>query len=243
MLVELTGLAKQFGTLAAVDGVSLAIAPGELVALLGPNGAGKTTLLRILTGTLAPSTGTARVGGLDCFADRARVMADLGYVPDEPVFYDYLRGREVIEFVSDMRGLAREVAAARAGSLVEIFQLGSALEDFAVNYSRGMKKKLALILAFLHDPALLVLDEPLNGLDPYAVRALNELLRERATRGKAVITSTHLLAQAEGVCTRAIIMARGKVIADGTLDALRAQSQTTGSLEEVFFALASAEPT
>ncbi len=238
-LVELHGLTKTYGTFAAVKELDLSISRGQIFALLGPNGAGKTTTIRMLMGILAPSAGWARIDALDCFRDRVEVKRRVGYLPDEPVFYDYLRGREIIRFCGEMHGLSRTDIDRRARPIVEQLELDEALEEFAANYSRGMKKKLALTCAMLHDPALLILDEPTNGLDPFATRALHRIISAKAAEGKTIFFSTHLLDQAEKLCTQIAIMARGAIVADGTLAELRARLSLDGSLEEIFFSLAS----
>lgn len=242
-LIEISGLTKRYGGFVAVDSLSLRVAPGELFALLGPNGAGKTTTIRMLMGILQPTAGMAAIGGLDCFRDRVDVMRVVGYLPDEPVFYDYLRGSEILRFVGEMHGLDRATIAARTQPLVERLELSDALEEFAVNYSKGMKKKLALICALMHDPRLLILDEPTNGLDPFATRSLHEMIREMAANGKTVFLSTHLLDQAERLCGRAGILFKGRLAGSGTMEELRGDLQPDSSLEEIFFALArDAEP-
>jgi ABC-2 type transport system ATP-binding protein len=237
-VLEVTGLSRRYGSTLAVAEVGFTLGAGEIVALLGPNGAGKTTTLRLLTGQLSPSGGTARIGGFDCFAERAQTMALTGYVPDEPVFHDYLTGRELLRFVGGLHGMAEDELARRAQYWVQRLTLDEAIDDYAVNYSRGMKKKLGLALALLHEPRVLILDEPANGLDPFATRTLLEILRERSAQGTAILFSTHLLDQAERICHRAIILLRGRMVAQGRMDALRQQNLAGGSLEEVFFALA-----
>jgi ABC-2 type transport system ATP-binding protein len=236
-VVSLQGLSKSYGDFQAVSDLSVDVQPGERFALLGPNGAGKTTTIRMLMGILEPSAGTATVTGLDCFQRRAEVMSSVGYLPDDPIFYDYLRGREVIDFVQRMRGLPDEQVGERREALVTRFDLGKDLDEYAVNYSKGMKKKLAIICALLHDPDLLILDEPTNGLDPYATRLFHDLIRERADLGKSVFFSTHLLDQAERLCHRVGILEGGKLVACGPLDELKAQLAPGGSLEEIFFAV------
>ena len=185
-LVEIQDLNKQYGDFTAVAGISLQVGTGELFALLGPNGAGKTTTIRMLMGILQPSSGTARIAGLDCFRQRVEVMRHVGYLPDEPIFYDYLRGREIIRFVGEMHGFSKAEIEQRTGGLMERLEMKEAEGEFAVNYSKGMKKKLALICAMLHDPDLLILDEPTNGLDPFATRTLHEIMREKAAEGRTV---------------------------------------------------------
>jgi ABC-2 type transport system ATP-binding protein len=235
-LVEIESLSKRYGDFDAVSQLSLRVGAGELFALLGPNGAGKTTTIRMLMGILQPSVGSARIGGLDCFAERVRVMRLVGYLPDEPVFYDYLRGGEIIRFIGEMHGFSRGEVARRSTPLLERLELGDAVEEFAVNYSKGMKKKLALVCAMLHDPALLILDEPTNGLDPFATRTLHEVMREKVAEGRTVFFSTHLLDQAEKLCSRMAIIHRGRLAAMGSLADLRADLPPESSLEEVFFA-------
>jgi ABC-2 type transport system ATP-binding protein len=238
-IVNIQGLRKNYGTFEAVAGIDLQVPSGSLFALLGPNGAGKTTTIRMLMGILQPTAGLASIGGRDCFRERVEVMRLVGYVPDEPIFYDYLRGGEIIRFVGEMHGLSRSVIDERARPLLERLQLGDATEEYAVNYSRGMKKKLALIAAMVHDPQLLILDEPTNGLDPFATRTLHEMMQELVSKGKTVFFSTHLLDQAEKICDRIAIVFRGKLAAGGTLEELRGQRSQDTSLESIFFSVTS----
>jgi len=235
-LVEIENLSKRYGNFEAVSDLSLQVGAGELFALLGPNGAGKTTTIRMLMGILQPSAGSARIGGLDCFGGRVDVMRLVGYLPDEPIFYDYLRGGEIIRFIGEMHGFQKADIARRTGGLLERLELGDAIGEFAVNYSKGMKKKLALVCAMLHDPALLILDEPTNGLDPFATRTLHEIMREKVAAGSTIFFSTHLLDQAERLCSRMAIIHRGSLAAAGTLAELRANLPPHSTLEEVFFA-------
>lgn len=232
----LEGLSKSYGDFSAVSEVDFEVARGERFALLGPNGAGKTTTIRMLMGILEPSAGSARIMGHDCFSERAQVMRHVGYLPDEPIFYDYLRGREVLDFVMRMRGLDDNgPAGVRRDGLIERFELGKDLEEFAVNYSKGMKKKLAIIAALLHEPEFLILDEPTNGLDPYATRIFHDLIREQTDEGRSVLFSTHLLDQAERLCHRVAIMEKGRIAALGTLDELKDGLAPGGTLEDLFF--------
>jgi ABC-2 type transport system ATP-binding protein len=238
--IALAGLGKRYGDFAAVDGLDLQVEAGEIFALLGPNGAGKTTTIRMLMGILQPSAGTAHIRGLDCFAQRAEVMGHVGYLPDEPIFYDYLRGREVLRFVGGMHGLGVDETETRVASLVERLDFGDALDEYAVNYSKGMRKKLAIVCALLHAPDLLILDEPTNGLDPFATRTFHAIIREQAEQGRSVFFSTHLLDQAEKLCTRVGIIHKGKLAAVGRLDELRDKLASGGSLEDVFFSVTEA---
>lgn len=236
--IDIARLTKSYGSFAAVSELSLSVSAGEIFALLGPNGAGKTTTIKMMIGVLQPNAGSARICGLDCFSERAEVMRHVGYLPDEPVFYDYLRGRELLRFVGEMHGLSRTEIEDRTAPLVARLKLDEALDDYAVNYSKGMKKKLALIAALIHDPSVLILDEPTNGLDPFATRALHDLLVERAAAGTLVFYSTHLLDQAERLCKRVGILMKGKLAALGEIAELRANLSAGGSLEDVFFAVA-----
>ncbi len=237
-LVEIQGLSKSFGAFDAVRDLTMSVSYGKIFALLGPNGAGKTTTIRMLMGILAPSSGSAKIDGLDCFEDRVEVKRSVGYLPDEPIFHDHLRGSEIIHFSGEMHGLTQEEIDNRTRPLLQQLELSDALEEFAVNYSRGMKKKLALVCEMIHDPALLILDEPTNGLDPFSTRALHELIRANAAAGKTIFFSTHLLDQAEKLCTQIAIVAKGRLAAHGTLSELRARLTSDSSLEEIFFSVA-----
>jgi ABC-2 type transport system ATP-binding protein len=238
-LAEIDGLTKSYGGFVAVDNLTLSVPSGQIFALLGPNGAGKTTTIRMLMGILVPTSGSARISGLDCFRQRVEVKRKVGYLPDEPVFYDFLRGREIIRFSGEMHGLSKAEIEECTRPLIEQLDLGDALDEFAVHYSKGMKKKLALVCAMLHDPALLILDEPTNGLDPFATRALHEIIRGKAAEGKTIFFSTHLLDQAEKLCTQIAIIAKARLVALGTLSELQARLSSDSSLEEIFFAVAS----
>jgi len=232
--IEFRELGKTYGTFEALKPLSLSVNRGEVFGFLGPNGAGKTTTIRMMMGILVPSRGSVVIEGLDCHADRAEVKRRVGYLPDNPVFYDYLRGREILQFVGEMQGFSRAEAIKRADALLGELALDEATEEYAVNYSMGMKKKLALACALIHDPAVLILDEPINGLDPRAARDVQERLRTAAMQGKTIFLSTHLLDMAQRLCTRIGIIHRGELVATGTPDELRQSVVAGGSLEEVF---------
>ena len=236
-VIELRGLSKRYGEFDAVVALDLDVGPGEIFALLGPNGAGKTTTIRMLMGLLQPTAGEAKVKGLDCFRSRAEVMRHVAYLPDEPVFYDYLRGSEILRFVGEMRGFPAAEVDRRAGPLIERLELGDAMEEYAVNYSKGMKKKLAAACALMHDATVLVLDEPTNGLDPFATRTMLAIAREKAEQGCSVFFSTHLLDQAEKLCHRVGILYKGRLAAQGRLEELRQNLAPGGSLEQIFFSV------
>ena len=236
-MIALEQLTKTFGAFTAVDRLDLTVAQGEVFGFLGPNGAGKTTTLRMLMGILVPSSGRAAIGGLDCTAQRVEVMRRVGYLPDVPVFYDYLRGAEILEFVGEMHDLTRADARRRARELLEEFDLRDAGEEFAVNYSLGMKKKLGLASAVVHHPDVLILDEPTTGLDPGSARDVRDFLQRRAGEGATIFLSTHLLDMAERLCTRVGIIHQGVLQCGGPIDELRARYAAGGSLEDVFLAV------
>jgi ABC-2 type transport system ATP-binding protein len=242
-VVEIRSLVKSYGGFTAVDSVSFTIPRGVVFALLGPNGAGKTSIIKLLMGMLQPTSGQVGVCGRDAFRDSVEVKARVGYLPDEPVFYDFLRGREIIRFAGEMHGLPPQTIRERGSLLAERLSLTDALEEFAENYSRGMKKKLGLICALLHEPELVILDEPTNGLDPHGTQVLHTLMREAAAAGRTVLFSTHLLDQAEKLCERVAIIDHGQLAAEGTLSELRSRLGIDSSLEAMFFRLTEAKGT
>ena len=233
-MIQFQSLTKTYGSFEAVKPLTLAVRRGEVFGFLGPNGAGKTTTIRMMMGILAPSAGRVLIDNLDCHADAAEVKRRVGYLPDNPIFYDFLRGREILQFVAEMHGFPRAEAAARAARMLIEFGLDEVTEEFAVNYSMGMKKKLGLACALIHEPAVLILDEPINGLDPRASRDVQERLLAAAANGTTIFVSTHLLDMAERLCDRVGIIHRGALAATGTLDEIRAHASADGSLEEVF---------
>ena len=233
-MIEFQQLSKRYGGFDAVKPLTLTVQHGEVFGFLGPNGAGKTTTIRMMMGILVPSAGRVLIDGLDCHADAAEVKRHVGYLPDNPIFYDYLRGREILQFVAEMHGYARAEAAQRAERMLDEFALGEVSEEFAVNYSMGMKKKLGLACALIHQPSVLILDEPINGLDPRAARDVQERLLAASAQGTTIFVSTHLLDMAEKMCDRVGIIHRGTLVATGSLDELRDDASAGSSLEEVF---------
>ena len=228
--VVIDGVSKTFGIKIALQQVSWSPPRGQISGLLGPNGAGKTTLFRLLMGILHATAGTLRIDGRDCFEDRVNVKRLVGFLPDEPVFYSYLSGREILELSAGMHGLDAARALARLEPLVARLGMSEAMPQYADDYSRGMKKKLGLLLALLHQPPLLILDEPTNGLDVEATRLFFDLMREQAVAGTTIVFSTHLMDQVERLCSHAAIIHRGRLIMAGPLATLLAGR----SLEEVF---------
>ena len=235
VVIRAAALGKKYGPVVAVDGLDLEVKRGEVFGFLGPNGAGKTTTIKMLMGMLAPTSGKAEIGGMDCFADRVATKRMVGYLPDVPVFYDYLRGREILRFMGQMHGIERAELERRQNELMERLGLAEASEEYAINYSMGMKKKLGLACALVHDPPVLILDEPTNGLDPRASRQIQDLIRQSAAEGRTIFLSTHLLDMAERLCHRVGIIDRGKLAAVGTREELAGKLAPGGTLEEVFF--------
>jgi len=226
-------VSKHFGAKKALTDISLAVPAGQICGLIGPNGAGKTTLFRLLMGILKASEGVLEIDGRDCFEDRVEAKRLVGFLPDEPVFYSYLSGREVLELSAGMHGLDAEAAVGALMPTAERLQLTDALGLFAEDYSRGMKKKLGLLLALLHRPKLLVLDEPTNGLDVEATRLFYELMLDESRRGTTILFSSHLMDQVTKLCTHAAILSEGRLAAAGAIDELRARHDGQ-SLEDVF---------
>jgi len=240
--IETKELSKTFGNHQALAGLSLRVAAGEVYGLLGPNGSGKTTSLRILMGVLVPDSGSATICGLDCHRQRVQVKRVAGYLPDVPNFYDYLKGWELLRFVGQMHGLESSRFRERAERLMTTLELDDAAGDYVSNYSLGMKKKMALAVALIHDPDVLVLDEPTTGLDPLATRQMQQLIRDHAAAGRAVLLSTHLLDMAERLCDRVGILSRGALVAEGRPEELRQRLASSNAsldptLEAVFFEL------
>jgi ABC-2 type transport system ATP-binding protein len=233
-MIEFNGLEKRYGSFQAVSPLSFSIAGGQVFGFLGPNGAGKTTTIRMLMGILTPTGGRASIDGLDCQRDQVEVKRRIGYLPDNPIFYDFLRGTELLIFVARMHGLTPVEAARRAGELLDQFTLTDAAQEFAVNYSMGMKKKLGLAMAMIHRPKLLILDEPINGLDPRAAHDIQNRLAEFAKGGGTVLLSTHVLDMAEKICTQVGIIDQGKILAIDSVENLRHKFVPGGSLEDIF---------
>ena len=234
-LVLIERLQKSFGAKTVLRDVNWQIPRGQISGLLGPNGAGKTTLFRLLMGILKADAGTIQIDGRDCFEDRIIVKRLVGFLPDEPVFYSYLSGREILELSAGMHGLDPIEAVRRLDGLITRLGLQEAMGQYADDYSRGMKKKLGLLLALLHQPPLLVLDEPTNGLDVESTRQFFDLMRELAQAGTTIVFSTHLMDQVERLCSHAAVLHQGRLLAAGTIDELRAGR----ALEDVFVALTS----
>ncbi len=246
--LEIQGLAKRFDR-PAVDGLELTVRMGEFYALVGPNGAGKTTTLRMIAGLLRPDAGSIHIGGIDALSDPVAAKQIVAWVSDEPMIYDKLTPREYLEFVSGLWGVDPALAASRTGTLLDWLDLAPHADERCESFSKGMRQKVALAGALVHEPRVIILDEPLTGLDAGSARQVKNVLRERARSGGTIVMTTHILEVAERMADRIGIIAHGKLIAEGTLEELRrragthahADARDGGSLEETFLALV-AEP-
>ena len=245
--LDIRGLVKRFDR-PAVDGLDLAVRTGEFYALVGPNGAGKTTTLRMIAGLLRPDAGAIRIGDIDALADPVAAKRIVAWISDEPMIYDKLTPREYLEFVAGLWSVEPSLAAARASELLDWLDLAPHADERCEGFSKGMRQKVALAGALVHDPQVIILDEPLTGLDAGSARQVKTVLRERTAAGGTIVMTTHILEVAERMANRIGIIAHGRLIAEGTLDELRAQAgmhtnaqtRDAGSLEETFLALVAA---
>ena len=237
-MISLRGVKKRYGKFAAVKGIDLDVHRGEIFGFLGPNGAGKTTTIRMVAGVLQPSEGSVIVGGDDLERNPESAKARIGYIPDRPYLYEKLSGWEFLRFVAGLWGKEGDAVEARADRLLELFQLTAWKDELIESYSHGMRQKILISSALIHQPEVIVVDEPLVGLDPRAARLLKDLFRTFARNGGTVFLSTHTLEVAEALCDRNAIINKGDIMALGTMDELRAQSHTGGAhLEEIFLKL------
>jgi ABC-2 type transport system ATP-binding protein len=236
-------LTKSYGAFPVLKGIDLEVERGEMFGFLGPNGAGKTTTIKILTGLLLPSGGQVEVAGWDVVEDPFEVKRRVGYVPDRAYLYDKLTGGEFLEFVGHLYGLPPGMASREAGPYLEMFDLSGWADELIEAYSHGMRQKLAVTAALLHRPEVLVIDEPMVGLDPRSARRVKTLLKRLVDNGTTVFLSTHTLEVAEALCTRVAILQQGRILALGTIDELRRQAMhDDGSLESIFLRLTEEEP-
>jgi ABC-2 type transport system ATP-binding protein len=236
-MIRLDKITKQYGTKTAVEELSLEVRAGELFAFLGPNGAGKTTTIKMMCGLLFPSSGRVLMGGHDIQDDGDEARKLLSYVPDQPFLYEKLTGREFLQFIADMYGLPPDHARRRIADVIDLFNLHAFVDDLTERYSHGMRQRTVFASALVHEPQVLIVDEPTVGLDPRSVRDLKDLLRRQADQGTTVFLSSHSLDVVEELADRIAIIDQGRLIGCGTLAALRTQAAVDGSLEEVFLTL------
>ena len=242
-MIRLEALTKRYGRFTAVDALDLEVHRGELFGFLGPNGAGKTTTLRMIAGILRPTAGRVTVGGEDVQLNPMAAKGKLGFIPDRPYVYGKVTGAEFLRFVAALYGQTGPAVERRLGELLELFELDPWRDELTESYSHGMRQKLLIASALVHRPEVIVVDEPMVGLDPRSARLLKDLLRRFVDRGGTVLMSTHTLEVAEAMCDRIGIILGGRFAACGTLEELRLQTASAGSsLEELFLKLTGAAP-
>ncbi|HEV7282535.1 MAG TPA: ABC transporter ATP-binding protein [Pirellulaceae bacterium] len=241
-MIEFVDVVRSYGNKIAVNGLDLAIPKGQLFSFLGPNGAGKTTTIKMLIGLLRPDRGTVRVDGLEVEKHPRETALRIGYVPDEPYVYEKLTGREFLTFLGEMYGLEKLDVRERIDLQIRRFELSGFVDQMTESYSHGMKQRLVFAAALLHDPKVLVVDEPMVGLDPRSIRKVKDLLRQQADEGVTVFMSTHTLSIAEEISDRIGMIRKGRIVFLGTMEELRtAQAQLGGNLEEIFLQLTAEE--
>jgi ABC-2 type transport system ATP-binding protein len=234
-MISIQGVTKTYGKKVAVDNLSLEIAPGEFFAVLGHNGAGKTTTIKMIAGLLRASAGKILVGGVDVQADPIAAKKVSAYVPDQPFLYDKLSGIEFMNFIADLYGVDGAGRTKEIDRLVELFGMKDFVRELTESYSHGMKQRLVLAATLLHKPRVILVDEPLVGLDPHTARLVKQVFRDQARAGTSIFMSTHVLSVAEDFADRIGIMLQGKIVALGRMEDLRRQAQLEGKLEDVFF--------
>jgi len=237
-MIELRSLTKRYGSFTAVNAVDLDVPRGELFGFLGPNGAGKTTTLRMIAGILRPSSGSVRIANIDVAANPVAAKQKLGFIPDRPFIYEKLTGVEFLRFVAGLYSQTGAEVERRGRELLALFDLEEWRDELVESYSHGMRQKLIISSAFVHKPEVIVVDEPMVGLDPKAARTLKDLFREYTRRGHTIMMSTHTLEVAQTLCDRIAIIQRGVIRACGTMDDLRASAESgVSGLEDIFLRL------
>jgi ABC-2 type transport system ATP-binding protein len=237
-MIEFQQVYRSYGEKVAVENLNLQINGGDLYALLGHNGAGKTTAIKMLVSLIRPSSGTVRVGGYDLVTQTRDATALVGYVPDQPFLYDKLSGREILNFVGRMYGMDQTQVTRAIEREIQRFELHEFVDELTETYSHGMKQRMVFATALLHLPRVLVVDEPMLGLDPHSMRLVKDLLREEVAAGMCVLMSTHTLTAAEEIANRVGIMNRGRLLFDGSLEALRQRfPMEKRSLESMYLSL------
>ncbi len=237
-MIELKSLTKKYGDYKAVDDLNLFVKKGEIFGFIGPNGAGKTTTIKMIGGILAPSAGSVTVAGIDIQKEPEKAKRKIGFIPDRPYLYEKLTGREFLKFTADLYGVPADIFNKKAQQNLEMFSLADWSDELIESYSHGMKQRLIMSAALLHDPEVIIVDEPMVGLDPIAIMMVKDLFQRLAHKGVTVFMSTHTLAVAEDICERIGVINKGHLIASGTTADLRRQANVTDAdLERVFINL------
>ncbi|MCG2830672.1 MAG: ABC transporter ATP-binding protein [Desulfobacteraceae bacterium] len=238
----MVNLSKQFGNIKAVDRLNLVVSSGELFGFIGPNGAGKTTTIHMIGGLLAPTEGSVIIDGIDMAKEPEKAKKKIGLIPDRPFLYEKLTGMEFLKFTADLYEVGEEAFLERSEKLLNMFSLVDRAHELIESYSHGMKQRLIMSAALLHEPPLIVVDEPMVGLDPRGIKMVKNLFRSLVAKGTTIFMSTHTLGLAEDVCDRIGIINNGKLIVTGTINELKHTAQTgEADLEEVFFQLTEKE--
>jgi ABC-2 type transport system ATP-binding protein len=241
-MIELKNLTKKFGEIVAVNRLNLSVSEGEIFGFIGPNGAGKTTTLRMMGGVLIPTEGSVMIDGIDIADEPEKAKKRIGFIPDRPFLYEKLTGMEFLKFTADLYGIEDSSFRNKSEEILKKFSLYNWADELIESYSHGMKQRLIISAAILHDPKVIVVDEPMVGLDPAGTRMVKDLFRDLARRGTTVFMSTHTLAVAEDICDRIGIIHRGVLIAMGTAEELRLRARVQeGDLEEAFLILTEGE--
>jgi len=237
-MIELNALTKKYGDYTAVDDLNLLVEKGEIFGFIGPNGAGKTTTIKMIGGILAPSSGSVKVAGIDIQKEPEKAKRKIGFIPDRPYLYEKLTGMEFLKFTADLYGVPEDIFSQKALQILEMFSLADWSNELIESYSHGMKQRLIMSAALLHDPEVIIVDEPMVGLDPVAIMMVKDLFKRLAQTGVTVFMSTHTLTVAEDICERIGVITKGHLIASGTTAELRRQANVSdAALERVFLNL------
>jgi ABC-2 type transport system ATP-binding protein len=241
--LRLESLSKRFGSRVAVEDLSVRVEPGEIYGFIGPNGSGKTTTVKMVTGLYRPSAGRILIDGIDLAAEPEAAKRRIGYIPDEPFVYEKMSGREFLHLVGELYGVSREERNRKIEELLALYPIGEIIDQYVETYSRGNRQKVAIMASLLHAPRLLIVDEPIVGLDPESAIRTRELLKRFAAEGGSVLLSTHTLAFAEAVCRRVGLLKNGRLVMDGDLPSLRSLAGIPGaSLETLYLHFTDSHP-
>ena len=237
-MLQIKNIVKKFGSFAAVNGINVQIREGELYGFLGQNGAGKTTTIKMVVGVFAPTSGSISINGIDISANPQKAKLQIGYVPDQPYLYDKLTGREFLYFSGGLYNLSKKNIKQKIDELVDLLKIESWLDKRTEEYSQGMKQRITIASALLHDPKLIVLDEPMVGLDPQSAVLVKKILNQKVSEGASVFVSTHSLSFAEEICSRIGIIKEGKMIYEDKIEAVETiKAKLNSNFEEVFLEL------